>query len=119
MSHGKAPRAVAMAHDWRTPAHCISANEDICCFRARLLGTGKLSVFKRRSLAPAITPGASVFDAFLGLWSREKATLAHRSDAKNQWNRWSKAIATPKSLRTWPTGYEKEAPKLALLSRGA
>jgi len=44
--------AGAMAHDWRTPAHCISATEDICCFRARLLGNGKLSVFKRRPLAP-------------------------------------------------------------------
>ena len=35
-------------------------------------------------LAPAITLGSFVFDAFLGFWSREKATLSHRSDAKTQ-----------------------------------
>ena len=38
----------------------------------------------RVSIAPAITPGSVVFDAFLGLLSREKATLAHRSDANRQ-----------------------------------
>ena len=42
----------AIAQDWRTPAHCISATEDICCFRASLLGNGKQSHFKRRSHAP-------------------------------------------------------------------
>jgi hypothetical protein len=36
------------------------------------------------NLAPAITRGSVVFDAFCGLWSREKATLSHRSHAKHQ-----------------------------------
>ena len=38
----------------------------------------------RASIAPAITPGSVVFDAFLRLWSPDKAPLAHRSDAKVQ-----------------------------------
>ena len=42
----------ATAQDWRTPQQLIGATEDICCFRARLLGNGRPSVFKRRSFAP-------------------------------------------------------------------
>lgn len=35
-------------------------------------------------LAPSITGGSAVFAAILGLWSRGKTTLEHRSDAKDQ-----------------------------------
>jgi hypothetical protein len=38
----------------------------------------------RAYIAPAITGGSVVFDAFRGLWSREKATIGHRSDVKDQ-----------------------------------
>lgn len=43
--------STATALDWRTPAKCMYSTELVSCFRARLLGNGKLSVFKRRSLA--------------------------------------------------------------------
>jgi len=44
---GKLLLKTAMAQDWRTPRKCIYVAEVVCCFLARLLGTGKLSVFKR------------------------------------------------------------------------
>jgi hypothetical protein len=56
-----------------------SATSGISCFCACLSGNGKQKVNKLRSIlasiAPAITRGSVVFDAFLGLWSREKRLL--------------------------------------------
>ena len=69
----------AIAQDWRKPAHYISATEDICCFRARLLGNGRPSVFKRRSFAPRSRrplPGGQLFLMRFAGYGVEKKRLS-------------------------------------------
>jgi hypothetical protein len=50
--------------------------------------------------ASAILPGSAVFDAFLGLWGREKPTLSHTAAMqKTSEIVGLKKISTPKNLQ--------------------
>jgi hypothetical protein len=94
-------RTFAIAQDWRTPAHCISATEDICCFRTRLLGNGKLFVFKRRPLAPQsrrpLPEGRLSLMRFSGSGVEKKRLLRTEAMQKSNEIDGLKEILTPKS----------------------